>query len=349
MIRKFLEKRVAAVLETRSYSDLVVSGLLSQASGTTGNALQTGALAIASSIWSRTLAAAEVEGTDTLTPEVLALIGRGLIRDGEALFLIEVVDGAVVLMPVCDFEVLPDWRYRVEVPVPGGKVRSMTVQPAQVLHPKWSVSPREPWRGIGPLADAPLLAKIAGRVEAKVGEDLNTPVAHVLPVPADGGDGGSNDPLAMLKADIAEASGGAILAETTSAGWGDGRQHAPQSDWRSRRLGPEIPDSLLETWRETLAVVLAACGIPPAIGGAGTDASGGVRVREDYRRFVMSAVEPVAATIATEASRKLDTEVTLDFRSLWAHDVVGRASAMKRMVDAGVSLEEAVQLSGLLV
>lgn len=64
-------------------------------------------------------------------------------------------------------------------------------------------------------------------------------MGHVIPVPTDGGDGGEDDPLAMLKRDVEAAKGRTILAETTAAGFGEGKSAAPGRDWvpsgRTRR------------------------------------------------------------------------------------------------------------------
>ena len=52
-------------------------------------------------------------------------------------------------------------------------------------------------------------------------------VAHILPVPQDGGDGSEGDPFRELKADIAKAKGSTVLTETTSAGFGEGPEAGP--------------------------------------------------------------------------------------------------------------------------
>ena len=55
----------------------------------------------------------------------------------------------------------------------------------------------------------------------------------MIPVPQDGGDGDEDtDPLAGLKTDIAAAKGNALLVETTSGGWQEGKVAAPTSDWK---------------------------------------------------------------------------------------------------------------------
>ena len=60
----------------------------------------------------------------------------------------------------------------------------------------------------------------------------------------------------------------------------------------------------------------------------------------------MGAVEPVALMLAEELSRKLETEVRMDFSGLWAHDLAGRAASFKGMVAGGMDLERAAALSG---
>ena len=48
-----------------------------------------------------------------------------------------------------------------------------------------------------------------------------------------------------------------------------------------------------------------------------------------------------------EIAAKLETSITFDFSSLWAHDLAGRAQSFKQMVAGGMSLEQAAMLSGL--
>ena len=67
---------------------------------------------------------------------------------------------------------------------------------------------------------------------------LAGPVAQLLAVPHDGGDGEAGDALSMLKKDIGSARGRALLLETVASGWGDGQSAAPHKDWVANRLGP---------------------------------------------------------------------------------------------------------------
>jgi len=87
--------------------------------------------------------------------------------------------------------------------------------------------------------------------------------------------------------------------------------------------------------------VLAACGVPPDLMDV---ASAGTAQREAYRRWYSATTEPLAGVVEA----KLETPVSLDMTGLYAHDLVGRASAFQRLVGAGVSVTEALTTSGLL-
>ena len=135
------------------------------------------------------------------------------------------------------------------------------------------------------------------------------------------------------------------MVETTEAGWGTGAGGAPQGDWLSRRFGANPPEVLINLMGQSALLVLNACGVPVSLA---TDADG-TSQRESWRRFAMGTLEPAGKMLAEELGRKLDTpELVFDFSSLWAHDLAGRASAFKGMVRAGMPLERAAALAGLM-
>lgn len=49
-----------------------------------------------------------------------------------------------------------------------------------------------------------------------------------------------------------------------------------------------------------------------------------------------------------ELSAKLETAVSFDLSSLWVHDLAGPASSFKAMVTAGMEVERAAGLAGLM-
>jgi len=157
-------------------------------------------------------------------------------------------------------------------------------------------------------------------LERVLGQEAGGAVAHVLPVPADGGDGGEDDPLRDLKADIAKAKGSTVLTETTSAGWGEGPGAAPKVDWMPRRIGANPPQALGELREDAWSAVLAACGIPPSLF---RDLADGTAQREAFRRFLTTAVQPLAELVAEELAHKLEAPVSFCFEGLYAHDLAG--------------------------
>ncbi len=216
---------------------------------------------------------------------------------------------------------------------------------ASVLHFRYAVDPARPWLGLSPLQWASTTAKLQAESERSLADEAAGPVAQLLAIPADGGDEGAEDALALLKRDIASARGKALLVETVAAGWGDGQSASPHKDWIANRLGPNPPTAMNTTRRESFGAVLAACGVPPDL--MDTD-SAGTAQRGAYRRWYSATAEPLARLVEAELEAKLETPVSLDMTGLYAHDLVGRASAFQRLVGAGVSITEALTTSGLL-
>ena len=162
-------------------------------------------------------------------------------------------------------------------------------------------------------------------------------------IPQDGGDDGDDDPLKMLKADIAGARGKALLVETNASGWGEGRTAAPQRDWQAARLGPMPPESMATIRNDAFEAVLAACGTPPSL----FTAADGTSQREAVRRWHLNLVLPLARLVEHELTAKLETPVKLKFDN-YPLDLAGRAQAFQKLVAGGVAVNEALATSGLL-
>ena len=334
----------------RPYTDALVDYLTTQAAGTSaGDPSAIAALEAAAGLYARAFAGAEVDH-EAVGPGVRALIARDLIRRGESVHLIEVRPGGVVgLVPAGSWDVRggwdpESWWYRVDLFGPSGNI-SRYVPAAAVVHCRYAVDPARPWWGVSPLDWARDTGTLAAHLEKRLGEEAGGAVAHVLPVPQDGGDGEGTDPLADLKADIRTARGRTVLTETTAAGWGEGRGAAPQSDWQPRRIGANPPAVLQGLRRDVFEAVLSACGVPVSLV---TDADG-TSQREAFRRFLTTGVQPVADLVAEELSVKLAVPVGFCFEGLYAHDLAGRAAAFQKLVGGGMALEKALAVSGLAV
>ena len=335
-----------------SYTDAAVALLVQAAGGAaSGDPNATGALEACAGLYARSFAAATVEPEmPTLTPSVMAMIARALIRRGEIVYQIDVENGRLVLHPVgdCDVRGSADpstWAYRC---VRHGPSRTETtlLSAAEVLHFRYATEPSRPWRGVSPLGWAHRLGDLIGNAETRLSQEASGTVGRVLPMPQDGGDGTDADPNAMLKADLAKASGRLHFVETTSAGFGEGRVAAPSQDWAQKRIGP-MPDSEFAKLRESAGMsVCAACGVPPSLLFSISD---GTLARESYRAFLHSAVRPVARMMADEIEAKMGTRPVFDFNALYAHDLAGRAQSFQRFAAGGMEVDKALALTGLMV
>ena len=340
-----------------SFTDAVVQALLDQAAGTsTANASATAALEAAAGEYMRSFAVADVTpdapATRALTPELMALMARDLIRRGEFVHVIEVGRDGVRLTPAGSWDVRggPDpstWRYRVDLFGPSGNVTRL-LPSAAVIHGRYSVDPARPWHGVSPLGWARLTGKLHANIEDALADEAGGTRGHVLPVPAgpdaDGDDDDTEDPNAQLRADIQTMRGKTVMVETTAAGWGEGAAAAPAADWKPQRIGANPPASMASLRTDTARAVLGACGVPADL----FDSGGGAGSRESWRRFLHGSVQPLADLLAVELAEKLDArDLRLSFDRLFASDLMGRARAFQSMVGGGMDKDRAARLAGL--
>ena len=256
-------------------------------------------------------------------------------------------DGRVRLAPAADWswqdgsDDPESWNVRTTCYGPAASVTRLV--PADgVVFVSWSVTAGTPYVGTGPLAWASTTARLAAQSERSIADESSGPVAQILPVSSDGGDGSDEDPLAQLKLDITGAKGRAVLTETTAAGWGEGRAAAPAADWKPQRLGPAPTEAQARIARDSFERVLAACGCPPSL----FIDSDGTSQREGLRRWHLSTVVPLARILEDELSRKLEADIRLKFDT-YPLDMVSRAQVVSKLVQAGVALDTATMAVGL--
>ena len=340
------------------YSDAVVAAIEAQAAAKVADASSTAAVEAVAGMLSRALADADViaEGwaQDAVTPFWLMQVGRSLIREGASLSVVSMGgSGALDLVPAAfwNFEALEtpgaeredDWHARVTTYGPSSSYTRLLGRD-RLVYVRWGTSPGTRYRGQGPMSWAHLTARLQGEAERSLGDEAAGPVAHILPVPQDGGDGTGADPLAQLKADIGAARGKAVLTETTSAGWGDGKTAAPMSDWKPQRLGPAPPEAMVAVADAAFSRMVAACGASVSLF---SDADGTAQ-REAWRRWHLGTVQPLAKLLAHELTLRLETTVTLRLDK-YPTDLAGRASAFKALVTGGMAVTEAAAVSGLMI
>ena len=328
------------------YTNAVLDALLDRAAG---KAVDPGSLAVAEScigLWERCLASAEVSPMNNrlsgLTPQHLALAGRELAARGNALFKIEIKDGAVELVPASTLSVLGDadpetWTYLTTTVGPSNSTTER-IPSAGMVHFRIGASSWEPWRGHSPLSRGSGTANLAGAIEASLTKEAKLPVGRL-------GVMHGGDPKGFLT--WMKQGGFALAGDQVSRGV----QQEPSSRHAPLPYGP-APETAMKALRtSTGRDVLSAFGVPAPLFASSSDGTG---QRESWRRFVFSTIAPLARMIQAELRTKLDPAAMVSIDELRAADedgrsraVMRRASAFKVLREAGIEDGEARRLAGL--
>ena len=220
------------------YTGIISALIGAQAAGTTQQASATAATEAVAGALSRAFADARVDGppdiAEALSPRTLAQIGRDLVRVGESLHVIRMSGGQIRLFPASTWyweggADPADWMCTATVYGPSGS-STWRLPQSSVVFVTWGAPTARPYHGLSPGTWAADTSRLTANAERSLANEAGGPVAQLLPVPQDGGDGAEDgtDPLSGLKSDIKDAKGSALLVETTSGGWGEGAVNAPR-------------------------------------------------------------------------------------------------------------------------
>ena len=108
-------------------------------------------------------------------------------------------------------------------------------------------------------------------------------------------------------------------------------------------LTPDMAKMGLQATHDALhAAILSAAGIPPGLF-AGSGNAGALR--EQYRLFALTTLDPLSRIIQPELQRKLGIN-SLSLRDTMSADTAGRARSVSSLVQSGVPLKLAMSLCG---
>ena len=359
---------VSGALETRempseqregAYSDAIVQLILEQAAGRiTANANAGGALELAAGVIGRAFASAQVQTPraavrSALSPATMAHIGRGLIRNGEAVFAIDTASGALALLPASTWDieggVLPDsWQYRLSIGAPNGTAET-SLPYSGVVHVRYAYDPARAWIGLSPLDIATQAGKLGAEINQALADESAMPRGGILPLPsepdAELDENGNPKPsnTSKLERTLGNLAGKIMTTESMSASADGGYMDAPKDDWLVKRVGADFKQPLVELRRDADSLILGLCGVPVEFL-AGAD---GAALREAYRRMLFGTIQPLGMIVAHELSAKLETEITLAWDELRAADRAAGARAYKALREAQMPEDQALRLSGL--
>ena len=334
---------------TGGYTSIISALIGAQAAGT--QQASTAATEAVAGALSRAFADARVDASAdiiaAITPRMLAQIGRDLVRAGESLHVIRMSGGRLRLFPASTWYWQggadpADWTATATVYGPSGS-STWRLPQSSVIFATWGSPTARPYHGLSPGAWAVDTSRLVANTERALADEAAGPVAQLVPIPADGGDGAEDgtDPLSGLKSDIKDARGSALLVETVASGWGEGRVAAPTSDWKQQRLGPMPPDALVRLAADAFARSLAAAGCSPSL----FNDADGTSKREALRQWHMGVVRPLARMLEHELTDKFGSPVKLRFDN-YPMDMVSRTKVFSKLAAVeGISPEMAMALA----
>ena len=351
--RKAPEQRSTA----QGYTASLTAALQAGAEGGVSDAapLATAALEAAAGLFARCMAAAAVKGADdvagAITPAVLALIARNLIRRGEDHHRIYVRAGRLVLEPV-GFAYAhgngPDpmtWTYNATLYGPTDS-RHEWVPAVSMLHCRYSVDSSRPWLGVPPWSWAASTSQAIAALDRFVAREASAPHGSLLGMPESPqiDEAGEVRPLDAFRGDLFKARGGTMVTEYS----GNSDPDAPTGQRGSRvehiRFGMEreTVDALrTATGRD----MLSACGVPLSLMSPNSD---GTAQRESWRRWLHSAIRPMARVMEAELRVKLDApNLRLDMADLHAADSEARARSFANFIKSGVDPRDAARAASI--
>ena len=332
--------------ETRGYTDQITERLLAEAEGPPALVDETAALEAAAGYYGFGMAAATVEDASpfvarSITPMMLATVGRELVRRGESFWYIR-MDDELVLEP-CDYvdiqggPVESDWRYRLQRTGPS-KTYEIHLPGASVLHFRYAVDSRRPWQGLSPLDWAKLTGHLHAAAETYLDENAAKAHATLLPL--------ANQTPAQQRETTTRVGYKRGSVHMVGHQGGAARPGQSASGWSPIDYGPNPPEQMVGLRSDTFLAVLAAAGIPPSLVQPNAD---GTAQRESFRRLLHARIAPLGLIVEAELRAKLDSpDLSLSFDSLFAADLSGRARAFGSMVQGGMDVAKAAALSGLM-
>ena len=337
-------------------NDLLLAALLAGHGSGSDTAL--GSVEAATALWQDAIAGAQQTAGRPVASHERGLLIREYLLLGEAVRVVEVVNGAPVLLQASLVNVYgtspyrESWRYHLQVDTPSGAF-SREYSAAQVLH--WRRNPRAVinWRGRSVLSDAPALAALAGEVERSLCAEHKVPSRRILNLnypfrlpPQNVKDSGDAFAEQLTQVGMSGSKEGDVVAATTHRG-------ADTPERGAWRLGAEPTAASVELRGQLRGEVASAFGVPPQLLFESSGAS--QAMRELRGVWARTRVAPILDALALELRRVLDDGdiafvsplTRLEDRDSAARETARRAGAAAALVKAGWTQANAARLAGL--
>ena len=320
-------------LEARSvdYTDALVMQMQRSASVPAVGVTATAAAQSCAGLVARSLSTGQVSPeTPAITRDVLYGIGVDLILQGTSTWLIDVVGGAVVLHRAKIVETLGKQlgraRYRLELGLPNGEVMEEVYPAESVATFNWAT-------GLAPVSCQAGVALAALETSLEREAALSHGQFMLLPSP------GEADTSKAVIDGLSELQGQTGILDIDLSQWAEASMGR---SFNFQRLGFSYPPGTDLIYANLCQEVGRSCGVPVGMIGR----SDGSALRESYRQFLYTTIEPIGKRIAEELSAKLEVNIDIDFAALAAADISAKARAYKGLIESGLSETQAAQVVG---
>ena len=332
----------------QNYTDRALSRQLGESESGTVRADGIAAVQAAVGLYETVFSSALVEPLDqrtaAITPAILGIVGRELGLRGNAIFRTDVQPGRdLELIPAVSFVVRGsshprDWRYSVSLNGPTETTFQENVEAAGIVHFRLRASAYAPWLGRSVLSLASTTSKLAATVEKALTKEQSIPVGRLIYSDL------LDDNLSSFTQDVVRGG--------VSVTGGSDDQTVPTPNARQpHKVGPSPDEGELTLRSDTAQSILSLFGVPPSL----FFQSGDSDARESWRRFVLGTMNPMLRVCEAELRIKMDRpELTLSLEELKAADLqsrgralAARATAVRQLVTAGVSIADARSAAGI--
>ena len=337
-----------------SYADAALTAALDAATGkisATADALAV--VESCTSLIADPFLVARVSGRP-IPPGQLHQMARDLLRRGNSVWALDVVDGELELYRACAWAIEGNspnparWQYRLDIATPSALITR--ILPADsVIHILTDAPAESPWAGRAPWESAGLTARASAELEKSIGDESRLYAGRVWIAP----DGASQAQVqAMARTVELLKGGGQVVSETTAQGFGGGASAAPPAakDWRAEHTGPAHDVGNVQMRGQVEGALSAAYGVSPAYHNVQATAPA---LAATKRLAYLNKTVPLAALIAAELALKLDSpgySITWTDLASQSVDVQLRAQAAVRLVEAAQgATPEILELVGLPV
>ena len=261
---------------------------------------------------------------------------------GDAVYLVDAADMAAGMLDRSgSFEVhgkRRPYRYRLEVMHPDGQ-ETRAVSEAEVLHLRIGAEKGTPWRGRSVFADVLLRCIEKGLIDG-----ARFPVQRVVNYPRSQGasvmDVGSEGARKM-----ADDAWHSKLSRSGLLNLVDNSTHRGTAEAIKTADMAFRPDpGAVELRRDLVMDCYAAVGYPPALLKGDTP---GQTVRQEFTRWIVGALQPVADILAGHIAAALEVSVTWNMDPARIPLPLDQSTVFRNLAREGVDMEKALEIAGL--